>query len=866
MAFKKPPVQTVVPESPDRLFRDLPRRKHPSLYDHQGQILRTYVAQAVDSPDVALQLPTGSGKTLVGLLLAEWRRRKNRERVVFLCPTRQLVNQVVAEASSKYGLTVEPFTGRIVNYAPEAKAAYQNADRVAVTTYSSLFNTNPFFTDPEVIIVDDAHASENYIASTWTLRISRFEKDDELLFKAVAGVLKGVLDDTNYQRLTGDWSSVDDATWVDKIPTPQLAAIASELHAAIAANVGESEQRYAWRMIGSHLKACQLYVSSSEVLIRPLIPPTWDHAPFAGATQRIFMSATLGAGGDLERLTGRSKIKRLPIPEGWDRQGIGRRFFIFPEKALKEKEIGKLRRSLMTAAGRSLVLTPSNEGADTVTADVKENLKYPVFSGADLEDRKADFVATAPAVVANRYDGIDFPEDDCRLLFVEGLPRATNLQERFLMNRMGANLLFNERVQTRVLQAVGRCTRGLNDYSAVVVTGEDLPGYLTDRKRRSYLHPELQAELEFGIEQSTHDPSNPVTAQTILENFDIFLEHEADWEEANQGILESRDKATQAAFPAMDDLSKAVPNEIAWQRALWDGDYAKAFEAARDVLGVLTDPGLRGYRALWHYLAGSAAQLAADDGDTARQAHAKAQYRKAKEASSGITWLVPLARGDGAAPTAEERKHAAVMLQVERLEAYLHKLGTVHNRAFSAREKQIREGIATGEAFEPAQVLLGEHLGFEAGKKEEDASPDPWWRIGEFAFVFEDHANAGAEAVIDATKARQAASHPDWLREHVPGTAGANIQTVLVSPAGKAKKGAMPHLGKVAFWGLADFRSWSDRALEVVRELRRDFVEPGDLAWRAQAAEGLEEIRADAPSLSTWLSGRPAKQHLKEVP
>lgn len=868
MAFKKPPVQTIVPESPDRLFRDLPRRKHPSLYDHQGQILRTYVAQALNAPDVALQLPTGSGKTLVGLLLAEWRRRKNRERVVYLCPTRQLVNQVVAEASSKYGLTVEPFIGRVVNYSPEAKAAYQNADRVAVATYSSLFNTNPFFTDPEVIIIDDAHASENYIASTWTVQINRFEKDDELLFKAVAGVLKGVLTDTNYRRLTGEWSSADDVSWVDKISTPQLAEIAAELHAAISENVGEGGQRYAWRMIGDHLGACQMYVSSSEVLIRPLIPPTWNHAPFAGATQRIFMSATLGAGGDLERLTGRPNIKRLPVPEGWDRQGIGRRFFIFPEKALKEKDVGELRRSLMTSAGRSLVLTPSNEGAEALAADVTENLKFPVFSGADLEDGKADFVSTSPAVaiVANRYDGIDLPDDDCRLLFVEGLPRATNLQERFLMNRMGANLLFNERVQTRVLQAVGRCTRGLNDYSAVVVTGEDLSAYLTDRKRRSYLHPELQAELEFGIEQSTKDSSNPVTAQSVLENFNIFLEHGANWEEANQGILESRDKATQAAFPAMDHLSRAASHEIAWQKALWDGDYAKAFEAAREVLGVLTDPGLRGYRALWHYLAGSAAQLAADDGETALQAPAKAQFRQAKEASSGITWLAALARGSLAPPTQEESKHAAVMLQVERLEAYLQKLGTVHNRAFSAREKQIREGIATGEAFEASQVLLGEHLGFEAGKREEDASPDPWWRIGEFALVFEDHANAGPEAVIDATKARQAGSHPDWLRAHVPGTAGASIQTVLVSPAAKAKKGAMPHLGRVAFWALADFRTWSDKALEVVRELRRDFVEPGDLAWRARAAEKLEEIQADAPSLIAWLAGRPANKHLKEVP
>jgi superfamily II DNA or RNA helicase len=193
MAFKKPSAQTAVPDSPDRLFRDLPRRKHASLFDHQGQVLRTYVAEAATASDVALQLPTGSGKTLVGLLLAEWRRRKNHERVIYLCPTRQLVTQVVGEASSKYGLTVEPFLGQIRSYSPDAKAAYENADRVAVTTYSSLFNTNPFFDDPEVIVVDDAHASENYIADLWTVRIRRFEEKDETLFRAVAGVLKQVV-------------------------------------------------------------------------------------------------------------------------------------------------------------------------------------------------------------------------------------------------------------------------------------------------------------------------------------------------------------------------------------------------------------------------------------------------------------------------------------------------------------------------------------------------------------------------------------------------------------------------------------------------------------------------------------------------
>jgi len=864
MAFKKPSAHTSVPESPDRLFRDLPRRKLASLYDHQGQMLRTYVSKALNASDVALQLPTGSGKTLVGLLLAEWRRRKFRERVVYLCPTRQLVNQVAEEASTKYGLSVEAFTGRVRNYSPEAKAAYVGVERVAVTTYSSLFNVNPFFEDPEIVIVDDAHAAENYIASQWTVRISRFSDDDEVLFKAVAGVLKGVLSDSNYTRLTGDWDSIDDVTWVDKVPTHKLAEIAGELRAAVTENVGDSEQRYAWRMLADHLRACQLYVSSSEVMIRPLIPPTWAHAPFAGATQRIFMSATLGAGGDLERLTGRPKILRLPIPEGWDRQGIGRRFFIFPEKSLKEADSLKLRRLLMKAAGRSLVLTPSSESAKEISKDVESSLHFPVFTAADLEAGKADFTNAEPAVavVANRYDGIDFPDDDCRLLFVEGLPRAANLQERFLMTRMGANLIFNERVQTRVLQAVGRCTRGLNDYSAVVVTGEDLPAYLTDRKRRGFFHPELQAELEFGIDQSTQ-----TDARTILENFNIFLEHESEWEAANEGILEMRESATQADFPAMTELSAVVPHEIAWQKALWDEDYSKAYEAAREVLGGLNDAGLRGYRALWHYLAGSAAELAAAEGEVGLETQARVQFRKAKEAAAGIPWLVALARGGASTPTPEELDQTTVMLQVERLEAQLLRLGTLHNRTFSAREKEIRDGLQDGGAFEQAQVLLGEHLGFVSGKRESDASPDPWWLVGDIAFVFEDHANAkGDSSVIHATKARQAASHPDWVREFVPGAAGATIYPVLVTPAKKAKQGAVPHLGRVWHWDLDDFCAWAEQALVTVRELRRSFVEPGDLAWRAQAADALTSTRADAPGLAAWLAKRAARDHLKAVP
>jgi hypothetical protein len=335
MAFKKQPPRSVAPDSPEQILLDLPRRKIPGVLLHQGEVLRNYRAEAVEEADVALQLPTGSGKTLVGLLVAEWRRRKFEERVVYLCPTRQLVNQVVEQADGQYGLSVTGFTGSASGYSAAAKAEYLGGEKVAVTTYNSLFNSKPFFSNAHVILLDDAHAAENYISEAWSVHVDRTEQ--AALHAALANLLKPVIELTDYTKLTGKWHSPGDSTWVNKLPSPILAQMADELIEVFDAHVEETRLFHPWSMIRDHLFACNLYMGFSEILVRPLIPPTWTHAPFAAAKQRIYMSATLGEGGDLERVTGRKSIKRLAVPQGWDRQGIGRRFFIFPSCRLALK-------------------------------------------------------------------------------------------------------------------------------------------------------------------------------------------------------------------------------------------------------------------------------------------------------------------------------------------------------------------------------------------------------------------------------------------------------------------------------------------------------------------------------------------------
>ena len=69
MPFKGRGQVTAPPGSPEALYRDLPRRPNavPGLWLHQGDLLRAYTAVHLNAPDLALELPTGTGKTLPGL-------------------------------------------------------------------------------------------------------------------------------------------------------------------------------------------------------------------------------------------------------------------------------------------------------------------------------------------------------------------------------------------------------------------------------------------------------------------------------------------------------------------------------------------------------------------------------------------------------------------------------------------------------------------------------------------------------------------------------------------------------------------------------------------------------------------------------
>ena len=838
MAFKKRTARPSVAESPDKLLMDLTRREVLNVFPPQEYVLQKYVEHE-EASDVALQLPTGSGKTLVGLLIAEWRRRKNNERVVYLCPTIQLVEQVVEQAQTKYGLQVVGFTGSHHNYSPSSKAAYQNAKNVAITTYSSLFNTSPFFNNADVVIIDDAHASENYITSMWSLEISKNNADQKAAFEAISSLIRPYIEHVLYQRLIDDSNTNEGGDWVEKISTPDYLEIADGLACVLEANAEVKGIKFPWKLLRENLSCCHLYVSQNKFLIKPFISPTWTHEPFSTPKQRIYMSATLSQGGDLERMTGRAKITKIPLPKDLEAHGVGRRFFIFPEMSLMENEIISLRDKLINSTDKAVIITQSDTAEEKIKSQLSE--KHPDYVVTDASSIKTFFESTkAIAVLANRYDGIDFPEASCRLLFIEGLQKATNLQEQFLMNRIGTLTLFRERIQTRVLQAIGRATRSFKDYSAVIATGENVTSYLSDKDKYKYFFPELQAEIDYGVYQSSE-----TSVDEITENFQMFLENGTDWDEQNQEIVESRSNFSKAPFDCIEELAEVVPIEIQYQKHIWQRDFQSAYQACETAISKLRGEDLKPYRALWHYLAGSAAAMdyTLSSSQSILKDKIRIQFTSAKRAAKCVPWLAKLSSYETQSSNASPTEDKNYLYQVENIEKIFSKLGNTHSLLYAKKEEEIISGLNDKDKFEQAHLQLGRLLGFDVGKVEADGSPDPWWRGSNFCIVFEDHYGDPDKPtdILSTHKARQTDSHTKWIRHHLNLPDDFEIIPVLVSNVSNPSTGSIPLLEEFYFWKLDDFKHWATECLSGIRDIKSSFTEIGNIAWREAIFEKMEQ-------------------------
>jgi len=814
--FKTDFAKETGPADPEALFRDLkgrdPEIKH--LWSHQADILRAYHENHAHTSDVALELPTGAGKTLVGLLIGEFRRRTSQQRVAYLCPTRQLAHQVGKQAK-RYGIAAHVFVGKQRDYPVGEFSEYEIAGAIGITTYSAVFNTNPRIDDAQTIILDDAHAAESYIGGMWSLEVARSEKSD--LYNAVIGLFANALPPAFVSKVM-DEDTPDRQRVVEAVPGKYFREKFAALQDLMASHLsGDEPAGYSWQMVRDHLHACSMFICKDAILIRPVIPPSMSHAAFSGADQRICMSATLGLGGELERVTGIRNIERIPVPIGWDNQGTGRRLFVAPFVSLDDAKSISVGVQAMKDAKRSLALAPNQYEARKLQ-NALEAKGLTVIGASQIEDSVETFTGSRNIVLLlSRYDGLDLPDEACRVLAFSGLPAGTNLQERFLMSRLAASSLLRDRILTRFTQGVGRCTRSDNDYAVVLLLNRVLADYILKPENRSVLHPELQAELEFGIENSKDKDAEGFQALQ-----EAFLEQGDDWGKAEKAIVALREKKKRLEDPVTATLGQVVGDEVDYLYAMWSGDCERALEKAKAVSDALGGNEIKGYRGWWYYLAGDASLILHEEAaDQARLNTGRDYFRRAGGCCLAISWFARLARSLCEEVEAEVIDELTP-LAVEAIRNRLQEWGLIGKKFEDRMGGALADIRSDGHRnFHRGLDVLGQMLGFEAEEPKGSATPDCVWSLGDALYVVhEAKTEHTPDDAIGVNDVRQAQSHVNWVKANRPSNKNTSIVCVMETPRECVNKEALPHANTLCRAHPNEVRALTEEIMAVLRSAR----------------------------------------------
>lgn len=614
----------------DRLHR-FQSPTYSRLRPAQDHVLREYAQRHRTTRDLAIELPTGLGKTLVALLIADGCLDDGRS-VAILSGTRQLAEQVEQQGAQLPGLEARRFWGG--HYPGTALNDYHQGQAVGLMNYWVYFNGNPRVQPADVLIMDDAHCAEQPLASMFTLRVPRGGLGGAL-YEDLCALM---LDQTDvYPSL----QAMHDGTTPPGTP-PELIAfnhwsgIADRVTALIedsALVAASSDARWGWDAVRPFLERSGVLVGSNAIEIRPYHPPTRTVAGYRQAQQRIYMSATLGTMDDLQRRLGVDPVTKVEVPPDLIAQSTGRRMFLLnpgPERPLDD---GPLSFALEQASRTSRVvwLCASIVEADRVVEELSARgfSAHRLASGDDSTIERWRASQNGHLVAAGRFDGLDLPDDTCRLVILPSVPTGSSEFEDFVVAYLGDAAFMRHRVGQRVTQALGRANRHGADWALYLGLDPRFGRLLADPTVVASITAEVRPVIQGALALHTDE----------VEWAPLRAAADAFWRRQETPPLEGRRRPGRSQT-GISDVNSAA-QEVASSTALWLGDYDEAAERAAAAAAMLEEHGQVEHAAFWKYVEAHARWL---EGTNVSQRHAVQALEAAVRNAPSTTWFVRLRR------------------------------------------------------------------------------------------------------------------------------------------------------------------------------------------------------------------------------
>jgi replicative superfamily II helicase len=800
------------PTNPRDVFRALPKPPGINdLYASQAEVLDAWHPRREEN-DVVIKLHTGGGKTLVALLMAQSLMNETREPVLYLAPTKQLVEQVLNK-SKEYGIAALPYSR-----GQPLPAEFHDGKAVLVGAYETLFNGRSKFgvrgSGQEVvkvgaIILDDAHVALSSVREAFTLNI--LATDHKAIYTELADRFRPAFKEDG--RL-GSFTDIINGKEFGVIEVPSWAwhRKLDEVQQYLSVKVDEINA-FVWPFLRDNLGVCHCLFSKSRVSITPLFPPVDMLPTFADAKRRIYMSATIADDSEIVRTFGASQEAICKPITSTSLAGVGERMILVPGLMKLSTPILPLVKDIAAKIAGSkrgvAILTPSSRAAKEWT----DIAAYPETTAAVAQNVGAMQAGTTygPLVLANRYDGIDLAGNTCRFLVMDNLPQGTTNYDVFRMNVM-ADAAVNSLLAQRIEQGIGRGTRGGADYCVIMLIGSKLVGWIGRKKNLDFLTASTRLQLKMGQEMSEAVTSPKELCDTISK----CLARDSDWSAYHASEL-----AEAAHAPPVDQLALKVADvERRAFRLQRLGQYEKALAAIEKLM---LDEALRSDAQRRAWLAASAARIAyqMEDND-------KGQKLQTTAFSINNNHSPPRKRPPYLARPAPGKQAATI---VERLADYDQRAAILVDFD-EATSDLIPE--ASAFRYEEGLAALGRFLGFDAERPEKvyDTGPDVLWRTdATFDFVIEAKSKKTKENPLYKTDHAQLLEAEHWFKQAYPGREGVRVSTL---PEAVADEQATPS-GSFAF-RLDDVTKMVSALRGVLVELVGSAGDPETLRERCEEA------------------------------
>jgi hypothetical protein len=772
---------------PATLFDALPNKAEG--YGYLRAVQKTVVdawAKRRDDRDLVMKTNTGGGKTIAGLLILQCCLNEGVAPALYIAPDPHLAERVIEEAGN-LGLKVAD--------GPDA-SAFLAGEAIYVTTMNKVVNgktrfglSTPGGRQPVkvgAVVVDDAHAALAQTEESTQLRIPKGHaayRDMLLLFEAelTAQNRNALLD-----ILAGDRNATI------RIPFWAWAAKQGEVVTKLHPHRLDDTFKWAWPLIADVLQQCQAVVTADAVEIVPLCPPIEKFPSFHEADRRIYLTATLADDSVLVTHFDAEpgSISTPIVPQS--AADLGDRLVIAPQElnpAIAHDEVRAEARALADMYN-VVVLVPSWRRADLWVPEADLRVSTATDISSAVEQLKSGHVGLV--VVVNRYDGIDLPDDACRLLIVDGLPFAYTGAER----REAAALRDSDAMVTRQLQrleqGIGRGVRSRDDRCVVLVLDPRLVALMSRIDIADRLSPATRAQLKVSrqvaskLEGKSMAELVPVIQQ-VIKNSQGFREISR---EALVGVAYGEPYLSPTAKPLRDAYNASIIglDVDASQHA------AKAVEAALAAGDEL--------------LAGWLGETLATYLEPVDALRAQGALASASERNRGV--MRPQAG-------VEYKKVKASAAQAQQSSNYL--AGKYANRAelVLGIEGVLADLVWDNERAndtEEALAELGRHLGFLAQRPERDfgVGSDVMWVLenGSHAVI---EAKAGAVSeVIWKKDINQLAGSVNWCEDQYP---GATVVPVMMHKSNFVERSGTPPTGT---------RVLNDAKLDALKTAVRTFA------------------------------------------